>query len=58
MILPIDDVVNAIFKSLLKVKTNGEIFNIGSGKRIQIKYLIKLVKKINWKKETDFGGIK
>ena len=54
----IDDVVNAIFKSLLKVKTNGEIFNIGSGKRIQIKYLIKLVKKLIGKGKPIFGGIK
>ena len=54
----IDDVVKAIFKSLLKVKTSGEIFNVGSGKRIQIKYLIKLVKKLIGKGKPIFGGIK
>ena len=54
----IDDVVNAIFKSLIKGKTSGEIFNIGSGKKIQIKNLIKLVKKLIGKGKPIFGGLK
>ena len=36
----IDDVISAIYKCLLDTKNNGEIFNVGSGKPIQIKFLI------------------
>jgi len=54
----IDDVVNAIFKSLFTKKTSGEIFNIGSGKKVQIEYLIKLVKKLIGKGKPILGGIK
>ena len=43
----IDDVVQAIYKSLISEKTNGELINIGFGKPIQIKSLINtIVKKI------------
>ena len=45
----IDDVISAIYKCLLDTKNNGEIFNVGSGKPIQIKFLInkkgKIIKK-------------
>jgi len=43
----IDDGVNAIYKALISNKSAGQIFNIGSGKPIKIKDLIKkIVKKI------------
>ena len=43
----IDDVVEAIYKSLISEKTNGELINIGLGKPTQIKSLINtIVKKI------------
>ena len=41
----IEDVVDAIFKSINNKKTNGQILNIGSGKPIKIKQIIKLVLK-------------
>lgn len=41
----IDDVVDLIIKSLKTEKTNGEIFNIGTGKPIKLKLLINKVKK-------------
>ena len=37
----IDDVIEAIIKSLKNKKAKGEIFNIGSGKPIKIKNIIK-----------------
>ena len=54
----ISDVVNAIFLALVSKKANGEIFNIGSGKPIKIKYAIKQVLKIIGKGEAQFGKIK
>ena len=54
----IDDAVKAIFKSLLNSKINGEIFNIGSGKKIQIKDLIISVKKIIGKGRPVIGQLK
>lgn len=41
----IEDVVDAIFKSINNKKTNGQILNIGSGKPIKIKQIINLVLK-------------
>lgn len=54
----IEDVVNAIFKSLYTKKTNGEIFNIGSGKKVSIKDFINLVKKLIGKGQPHIGGLK
>ena len=54
----IDDVVKAIFKSLSSKKVDGEIINIGTGKPIKIKFLIKLVKKLIGKGKPKFGGLK
>ena len=43
----IDDVILAIYKSLISKKSNGELINIGNGKPIKIKLLIKtIIKKI------------
>ena len=41
----VDDVVNLIIKSFNTKKTNGEIFNIGTGKPIKLKSLISKIKK-------------
>ena len=40
----IDDVVDAIFLILFSTKTNGEVFNVGSGQPIKIKNLINLIR--------------
>ena len=53
----IDDVVNAIFKSINNKKTNGEILNIGSGKPISIKKVINLVLKKTGKGMPKLGGL-
>ena len=54
----IEDVVNGIFKSLYLKKLNGEIFNIGSGKKISIKNFINLVRKLVGKGHPYIGGLK
>jgi|TARA_B100001063_G_scaffold229116_1_gene241061 nucleoside-diphosphate-sugar epimerase len=54
----IDDVVDAIFKSLFLNKTNGQIINLGSGKPIKILNLILLVKKLIGKGRPSIGGLK
>ena len=53
----IDDIIAAIYKSLLDKKNNGEIFNVGSGKPIQIKYLINKVIKYLKSGKANFGKI-
>ena len=54
----IDDVVKAIFLTLNSKKTNGEIFNIGSGKPIKIKKVVTQICKIIGKGKPQFGKIK
>ena len=54
----IEDVVNGIFKSLYLKKLNGEIFNIGSGKKISVKNFINLVRKLVGKGHPYIGGLK
>lgn len=56
--LYVDDAINAIFKCLQNPNLFGEIINISSGKLIQIKKAILLIKKIIKKGEPDFGVIK
>jgi len=56
--LYVDDAINAIFKCLQNPNLFGEIINISSGKLIQIKKVILLIKKIIKKGEPDFGVIK
>ena len=54
----IDDVINAIIKTLKNSKSSGEIINIGSGKPISIKkVLINFCNLINYVKPL-FGKIK
>lgn len=40
----IDDLIRIIYKSLRIKKSSGQVYNIGSGKPIQIKKLIKMIK--------------
>ena len=54
----IDDVVDAIFLILKIKKKNCEIFNIGSGKPIKIKKIIKQICKIIGRGKPQFGKIK
>lgn len=54
----IDDVVEAIFKTLKSKKTSGEIINIGSGKPKKIKDLIKTIVKYIGKGKPIFSKIK
>ena len=54
----IDDVINAIIKTLKNSKSSGEIINIGSGKPISIKkVIIKICSLINSGKPL-FGKVK
>lgn len=54
----IDDIVDAIFKTLKSKKSSGEIINIGSGKPKKIKDLIKTIVKYIGKGKPDFSKIK
>ena len=47
--------INAIFKSLTKKSLNGEIINLGSGKPIRIKNLVKSINKYFKKGMPRFG---
>ena len=42
----IDDIVNAILLSLKKKKAIGQVFNVGSGKPVTVKFIIKKISKI------------
>lgn len=54
----VDDVVDAIFKSLFLKSTNGKIINLGSGKPLKIINLILLIKKIIGKGQPSVGALK
>ena len=54
----IDDIVEAILKSLTNKNARGQIINIGSGKPKKIRNIIKLVKKILKGGYPQFGKIK
>jgi len=56
--LHIDDVVNAILKSLTNKNAKGQIINIGSGKPRKIKNIIEYVKKILKGGYPLFGKVK
>ncbi len=53
----IDDLVKVIFTVLQNKKTSGEIINIGSGKRIEIRNLIKIIVKLCKAGRPNFGAI-
>ena len=54
----IDDVVVAILRLLKSKKTNGEIINIGSGKPVRVRALIKKICQIVGSGKPVFGKIK
>ncbi len=54
----INDVVNAILKSLTNKNARGQIINIGSGKPKKIRNIIKHVKKISKGGYPQFGKVK
>ena len=54
----VEDVVDAILKSLKNESARGQIINIGSGKPRKIKEIIKNVKKISKGGYPEFGKIK
>jgi nucleoside-diphosphate-sugar epimerase len=54
----VNDVVNAIFKSLNQKKTNGQIINLGSGQPTKILNLILLVKNLIGKGQPIIGSLK
>ena len=54
----IDDAVEAIFKTFVTKKSNGEIINIGSGKPKKIREVVNLICKIIGKGKPQFGKIK
>ena len=54
----IDDVLKAIFLTLVSKETNGEIINIGSGKPTKLKEVIKTIHKKIGKGQLQFGKIK
>ena len=56
--LHVDDVVDAIIKSLTNKNARGQIINIGSGKPRKIRNIIKDVKKISNGGHPQFGKIK
>lgn len=55
--LYIDDLIELIFACLKKKKLEGQIFNVGSGKVIKIKDIIKKINNIIKKGTPEFGGI-
>ena len=56
--LYIDDFIDAVFKCLMNIRAKGQIFNIGSSKPLQIKYVIKKIRKITKKGKPLLGRIK
>lgn len=54
----VEDVVNAILKSLIYAKSDGEIINIGTGKPKKLKKIIQDIKKISKGGKPQFGKIK
>ena len=54
----VNDVVEAIFKSLINKKARGQIINIGSGKPRKIKNIIQKVKQITKGGAPQYGKIK
>ncbi len=54
----VEDVVDAILKSLLNKNARGQIINIGSGKPQKIRKIIEYIKKVSKKGNPQFGKIK
>ena len=56
--LYIDDAVSAIFKCIRSNKTSGNVYNLGSGRGIEIKKLVKLIVNKVGKGRPQFGRLK
>ena len=56
--LYVDDFINAVFKCLMNNTAKGKIFNIGSTKPLQLRHVIKQIRKITNKGKPQFGKIK
>ena len=53
----VDDVVNAIILSLIKKRALGEVFNVGSGKHVPVKFIINKISQIIKKGKPKFNKI-
>ena len=53
----VDDVINAILLSLTKPKALGEVFNVGSGKPVSVKFIINKISKIIKQGKPQFNKI-
>ena len=53
----VDDVISAIILSLIKKRALGEVFNVGSGKPVSVKYIINKINKIIKKGKPQFNKI-
>ena len=56
--LYIDDLIDLIFKIFKNKKIRGQVINAGSGKPIQVKQLIELIKKYSKAGKPQYGKIK
>ena len=54
----VEDVVEAIYRSLLHKKSKGKIFNLGTGKPLKIKFIIELIRKKLSGGKPRYGKIK
>ena len=54
----VNDVVDAIIKSLIRRNAKGQIINIGSGRPRKLKNIIKYVRKVSNGGHPQFGKIK
>ena len=53
----VDDVINAIILSLIKRRALGEVFNVGSGKPVSVKFIINKISKIIKQGKPQFNKI-
>ena len=53
----VDDVINAIILSLIKKNALGEVFNVGSGKPVLVKFIINEISKIIKQGKPQFNKI-
>ena len=53
----VDDVINAIILSLIKRRALGEVFNVGSGKPVSVKFIINKISEIIKQGKPQFNKI-
>ena len=54
----IEDVIRAINMTLLSKKSNGKVYNVGSGKPLKIKSIVELIKSLVGKGKPVYGSFK